>query len=139
MKLGRIAAALYFSVLLGTVAQAGTVDPALVGKWFTTTSGLEEQQARTLLWQITPTGNSTMNIISKKTGFLSTNPERWGITSPDSPYELEHGLYEVTGPDSFSTMIAGFPADWITWTRVPRGSTPQGVDACVLSDLMSES
>lgn len=140
MKLGRIAAALSFSILLGTVAQAGTVDPVLVGKWVTTASGSEEQQARTLLlWQITPTGNSTMKIIAKKAGFLSTNPERWGITSPDSPYELEHGLYQVTGSDSFSTMIAGFPADWIAWTRVPRGSTPQDMDGCVFSDLMSEA
>jgi hypothetical protein len=139
MKLARIATAFCFSLLLGTVAQAGTVDPALVGKWFTTTSGPEGQQARTLLWQITPTGHSTMTIMARKTGFLSTNPERWGITSPDSPYELEHGLYQITGPDSFSTMIAGFPADWITWTRVPHGSTPQDMDGCVFSDLMSKA
>jgi len=139
MKLARIATAFCFSLLLGTVAQAETVDPALVGKWFTTTSGPEGQHERTLLWQISPIGNSTMKIIARKTGFLSTNPERWGITSPDSPYELEHGLYQVTGPDSFSTMIAGFPADWIAWTRVPGGSTPQDMDGCVFSDLMSEA
>jgi hypothetical protein len=139
MKLTRIATAFCFSLVLGSVAQAGTVDPALVGKWVTTASGPEGQHERTLLWQITSTGNSTMKIIAKKTGFLSTNPERWGIASPDSPYELEHGLYQITGPDSFSTMIAGFPADWITWTRVPDGSTPQGMDGCVFSDLMSEA
>src|SRR5262245_46208788 len=135
MKLVCIIAVFSLLLLTGTIAQAGTVAPALVGKWQTKVGEGGEQRERTLLWQITATGNSTMHTISRETGFLSTNPERWGITRPDASYEVEHGLYKVAGPDSFSTVIAGLPYDWITWTRVPRGSTPQGVDTCVLTEV----
>jgi hypothetical protein len=138
MKLLRTLVVLFLLLLTNTTSYAETVDPALVGKWQTKVGEGGEQRERTLLWQITATGNSTMHTISRETGFLSTNPERWGITSPDTSYEVEHGFYKVAGPDSFSTVIAGLPYDWITWNRVPRGSSPQGIDACILNEVMSE-
>src|SRR5262245_58719213 len=130
MNFRRIAAALSLSVLTSTIAHAGTVDPTLVGKWQTKADDTAEQRERTLVWQITPTGDSIMHTISRETGFLTTNPERWGVVRPGTAYEVEHGLYKVAGPDSFSTVISGLPYEWITWTRVPRGGIPQGVDAC---------
>ncbi|MBI2487795.1 MAG: hypothetical protein HYW01_12805 [Deltaproteobacteria bacterium] len=128
----------FLMILYSAVSSAGTIDQALVGKWYTEIGGSEPGRKISLLWQINTTGESTMSTISSEAGFLLTSPESWAVRHPDSPYDLSHGKYSVTDSSSFSIVIAGMPYEWIKWTRILSGSKPSGVDDCVVSAVMTE-
>ena len=115
-------------------AKAAGVDPALAGKWYTKAQNdsAGTGRHRILLWNIGRGGSSTMSVIIIESGFLTSNPERWGVTRRDSSSELAHGTYSLKGPTSLATVDAGMPYEPVAWTKVSVSGSAQAVDNCAV-------
>lgn len=125
--------------LAGEVSCGEGFDRAVAGTWCAEMGEAKESRKRGLLWHIAPTGKSSMSLLTTEKGSLTTNPERFGVTHPDSPSEVSHGLYKLAGADSFSIQTADSAGEWIQWTRVPPGGKPKAPADCLPATLLAET
>ena len=116
--------------------RAGSVDPALIGTWYLE-QGPKDGRTAIIIWKILPEAKLVMSFGAIEKGALSTNPERFGVTSPDNPNELFHGHYKIGGQDSFSTDSTDQPGEWVKWTKIARNATPK-IEECLLAEVMAE-
>ncbi len=129
----RIAFVLLLSVLGSDLGRAA--EGALTGNWFTETevsTNANKSEKRGIVWKFSGPRELTMGIASIESGTLTSNPERWAVRRPDHSGDLAHGTFRLTGPDSFSTRIAGLPAADILWKRLPRDGRPTRVPSCLM-------
>src|SRR5207302_789604 len=95
-------------ILSRTFALASGLEPTLTGTWYFEQPP-EEGRKPILIWKIRPEGKLVMAFGTVEKGMLATNPERFGVSSPDNPSELFHGLYKISGADAFSTNSTDKP------------------------------